>query len=183
MIKQAERIETIAHLIIDKVAEVAASIAKAVVTLICLGASVSYKAGVKVRDIFDNASNDITEPVTEPVTITDEVEENIVVIVTDNTEVTNNPELRTVLDLTDQIINTIQTINLYKPINKTNHTEDFIRKGLKDSLEDNYLTCVSYELPKNKRVKTKTHKRLNSHGILHEHYDFIVGSSLIHKFW
>ena len=66
MIKQAERIESILHSTIDKVAKVAVGIAKSVVTLLCLGASVSYRAGIKAREIYDahntakpDASSDI----------------------------------------------------------------------------------------------------------------------------
>ena len=63
MIKQAERIELILHSAIDKVAKVAVSIAKSVVTLLCLGASVSYRAGIKAREIFDAHNAAIDEAI------------------------------------------------------------------------------------------------------------------------
>ena len=175
MIKQFEQIETIAHLIIDKVAEVAASILKAVVTLICLGASVSYKAGVKVREIFDANYADVetVQKTNEPIVVEQVLAQEQQV----------GDVLEDVVTTTEQtdIVDIIQSIDIVRPVIKTNSLDAFIATGLADELFREYLNLVSYKLPTNKRTK-KAYKRLNNHGILHEHYNFVVNSSLIQKF-
>ena len=173
MIKQAERIETIAHLIIDKVAEVASSILKAVVTLVCLGASISYKAGVKAREIFDANYADVET--------VQETNEAIVVEQISTQEQQMEDVLEDTIIATEKIVDIIQRINIVRPINKPNSLEDFVNTGLRDELSKAYLESICYKLPTNKRTK-KAYKRLNNHGILHEHYDFVVNSSLIQKF-
>ena len=117
MIKQAERIETIAHLLIDKAAEVAASIAKAIVTLVCLEGSIAYTTGVKLRETFDNYNQDkpyqATVATEDAVNSTNsEVSEDI----TDNQGEEPEVEISEIVDLTQGIVTIIDSINLVKPI-------------------------------------------------------------------
>ena len=68
-------------------------------------------------------------------------------------------------------------ISIYNP--RANCLEDFIAAGLKDTLAKNYLNLVSYKLPKNNRVKTKTHIRYKDIGILKEHYSLILSTGIL----
>ena len=68
----------------------------------------------------------------------------------------------------------LTAINISKP--RANYLEDFIAAGLRDTLAKNYLNLVSYKLPKNNRVKTKTHIRYKDIGILKEHYSLVLST-------
>lgn len=75
-----EQLETIAHNVIDKTADIAKGVAKAVVTLICLGGSIAYEAGVKLRGFVDNTQTEtevetnVEEPQTTDVEMPVEVD-------------------------------------------------------------------------------------------------------------
>ena len=58
----------------------------------------------------------------------------------------------------------VTAINIYNP--RADYLEDFIATGLRDTLTNNFLDSVSYKLPHNKKVKSKTHIRHGNIGIL-----------------
>lgn len=135
MIKQAERIESILHSAIDKVAKVAASVAKAVVTLLCLGANVSYKAGIKAREIFDahnaarpGANSDASTEQEVDVPIDDDIEQI---------------EELEIIESQHDAPNDALALAIMKPIVQVNSLDDFITTGLRDTLTKNYLEIVS----------------------------------------
>ena len=171
MIKQAERIESILHSAIDEVAKVAASVAKAVVTLLCLGASVSYKAGIKAREIYDAYNTAKPDANSNFGT-----EQEVNVSVDDDIEQTE--ELEIIESQYDAQNDSFSPV-IMKPIDRINSIERFVNNGLKDKLSENYLAATTYRLPKNKRVRTKTHKRFKDLGVMKEHYPIIMATGIL----
>ena len=167
MIEQAERIELILHSAIDKVAKVAVSIAKAVVTLLCLGASVSYKAGIKGREIFD-AYNTARPDANSGAS----TEQEVNVPVDDDIEQIEELEI---LESQHDAPNDALALAIMKPIVQVNSLDDFITTGLRDTLTKNYLEIVSYKLPRNRRTK-KTHIRYKDLGVMKEHYLILMAT-------
>ena len=170
MIKQAERIESILHSAIDKVAKVAASVAKAVVTLLCLGASVSYKAGIKAREIYD-AHNTAKPDASSNINTEQEVNVSV-------EEIEQTEELE-IIESQHDAPNDSFSLVIMKPIVQVNSIERFVNNGLKDKLSENYLAATTYRLPKNKRVRTKTHKRFKDLGVMKEHYPIIMATGIL----
>ena len=174
MIKQAERIESILHSAIDKVAKVAVSVAKSVVTLICLGASVSYKVGIKAREIYDahkTAKSDTNSD------LSTEQEVNVPVDTVD-IDIEQTEELEIIESQHDAPNDSFFPV-IMKPVIKVNSIERFINDGLKDKLSENYLAATTYRLPKNKRVRTKTHKRFKDLGVMKEHYPILMATGTL----
>lgn len=68
-------------------------------------------------------------------------------------------------------------INIYNP--RANYLEDFIAAGLKDTLANNFLDSVSYKLPRNRKVKSKTHIRYGNIGILKQHYPIVLSTGIL----
>ena len=170
MIKQAERIESILHTAIDKAAKVAVGIAKAIVTLVCLGASVSYKLGIKAREIFD--ARNVARPDTNSAAST---EQEVNVPVGIDTKV----EQQQINDARNNALNDSFSPFILKPIVKANSIEKFVSDGLKDTLSENYLAATTYRLPKNKRVRTKTHKKFKDLGVMKEHYPILMATGTL----
>ena len=71
----------------------------------------------------------------------------------------------------------LTAINIYNP--RANYLDDFIAAGLKDTLANNFLDTVSYKLPRNKKVKSKTHIRHGNIGILKEHYPLVLSTGIL----
>ena len=165
MIKQAERIESILHSAIDEVAKVAVSIAKAVVTLLCLGASVSYRAGIKAREIFD--AHNAARPDANSGAST---EQEVNVPVDDEIEQIEELEI---IESQHDAPNDALALVIMKPIAKVNSIDNFITTGLRDTLAKNYLEIVSYKLPQNRRTK-KTYVRYKDLGVMKEHYPILM---------
>ena len=57
--------------------------------------------------------------------------------------------------------------------------ESFINSGLRDKLSENYLAATTYKLPKNKRVRSKTHKRFKDLGVMKEHYSVLMATGVL----
>ena len=170
MIKQAERIESILHSAIDKVAKVAASVAKAVVTLLCLGANVSYKAGIKAKEIYDG--HNVAKPDANS-NLRTEQEVDVPV----NDEIEQIEELEIIESQNDARNDAFSPVIL-KPIAKVNSIDNFITTGLQDTLAKNYLEIVSYKLPRNRRTK-KTHVRYKDLGVMKEHYPILMATGTL----
>ena len=176
MIKQAERIESILHSVIDKVAKVAVSVAKAVVTLICLGASVSYKAGIKAREIYD--THHAAKPdANSNLSTEQEVNVSEVNVPVDD-KIEQTEELEIIESQYDAPNDSFSPV-IMKPIDRINSIERFVNNGLKDKLSENYLAATTYRLPKNKRVRTKTHKRFKDLGVMKEHYPILMATGIL----
>lgn len=71
----------------------------------------------------------------------------------------------------------LTAVSIYNPL--ANCLEDFIAAGLRDSLAKNFLDSVSYKLPRNKKVKSKTHIRHGNIGILKEHYPLVFSTGIL----
>ena len=170
MIKQAERIESILHSAIDKVAKVAVSLAKAVVTLLCLGASVSYKVGIKAREIYDAHNAVKPDANSNPST---EQELNVPVDI----DIEQTEELEIIESQHDAPNDSFSQV-IMKPIDRINSIENFITTGLRDTLAKNYLEMVSYKLPRNRRTK-KTHVRYKDLGVMKEHYPILMATGTL----
>ena len=175
MIKQAERIELILHSAIDKVAKVAVSIAKSVVTLLCLGASVSYRAGIKAREIYD-AHKTAKSDTNSDLSTEQEVNVSEVNVPADN-EIEQTEELEIIESQYDAPNDSLSSV-IMKPIDRINSIENFITIGLRDTLTKNYLEMVSYKLPRNRRTK-KTHVRYKDLGVMKEHYPILMATGTL----
>ena len=170
MNKKAERIESVLHTAINKVAKVAVSIAKSVVTLICLGASVSYRVGIKAREIYDAHNT------AKPDANSDLSTEQEVNVPVDN-EVEQTEELERIESQHDALNDSFSPV-IMKPIVQVNSIENFITIGLRDTLTKNYLEMVSYKLPRNRRTK-KTHVRYKDLGVMKEHYPILMATGTL----
>ena len=178
MNKTSERIESILHNTIDKVAQVAVAITKAVVTLICLGAFISYRTGVKLGEVFYKdkaASSDVSSEQEVNVSVDDDIEQ----IVDEPPTQDKTCTLTDTFTTSKEIFDVIRSLNIAKPIAKVNYLEQFINNGLRDTLETNILEMCSYNLPSNKRVKSKTHIRHGDIGVLKEYYPVLVTSGTL----
>ncbi len=130
----------------------------------CLGASISFKLGVKLRKAADNYNQEQT--------INNSGETSTV----EDKEYTTTTE---VLDITENIIDLVKTINFVKPLVTPNYMESFISTELQDELSKTYLKSISYQLPKNKRTK-KGYIRHKDLGILQEHYPVLKATGYLH---
>ena len=169
MNKTSESIELLLHNVVDKVAKVAVGIAKAAITLICLGGSLAYEAGYKTGVKFYKETHNFTR--------NSEVKD-------DETPVSCEQELNNSLtdaaNATEENVDICQNISIVKPVVKTNSIKSFIKTGLRDTLETNLLELTSYNLPKNKRVKTKTHVRHKDLGVLKQYYPVFIATGVLH---
>ena len=175
MMRIFEDLETIGHKIIDKVAKVAVSLAKAIVTLLCLGASLSYKAGQKVGEIFyrHKASSKGAEVVANDLVVQQDRQNTC-----EHTSETEAQDDAVNATNSETIVQIVQTLNILKPIHN-NSIESFITDNLRHDLESNFLEAISYKLPRNKRVKSRTHIRHNEIGILKEYYPIAENSGIL----
>lgn len=179
-------IESIAHGAIDKLGKAAIGLAKAVVTIFCLGASVSYTTGTKLRKAVDNYYQEPTiqhedKTYQETNAKEDAVNATYCEISSDTTDTQveeREIELSELVDLTQGIVTIIETINLVKPI-VNNSLEDFLTEALKDILESNFLEVATYKLPNNKRVRTKTHTRFQDLGVMKEYYPVLTATGIL----
>lgn len=181
MIKEAENLKSTLHLIIDKVSKLVANILKAIVTLLCLGASVSYSAGVKVRETFDNYNADVPDANIDTVQETSKpikYDELVVEQVLAQGQQVEDVLVATVTTA-DHIIDIIQSINIVRPIIKPNSQNAFIAAGLADTLANTFVEATTYKLPKNKRVKNKTHVRHKDLGVLKQYYPVLVATGTL----
>ena len=175
MMRIFEDLETIGHKIIDKVAKVAVSLAKAIVTLLCLGASLSYKAGQKVEEIFyrHKASSKGAEVVANDLVVQQDRHNTC-----EHISETDGLDDAVSATNSEAIVQIVQTLNILKPIHN-NSIESFITENLRDNLETNFLEAISYKLPRNKRVKSRTHIKHNEIGILKEYYPIAESSGIL----
>lgn len=167
--RHLDALETIAN---NHIIPFLADVAKALVTLAVLAAKglikLSYLAAIFAtnRIVANKQSTEVTDtnqetdaPISIPIskdsdsTIDSEVEEP-----------EQQPSERT-------------AISIYNP--RANCLEDFIAAGLRDSLAKNFLDSVSYKLPRNKKVKSKTHIRHGNIGILKEHYQLVLSTGIL----
>lgn len=194
MLNNAERIESLAHKLIDKAAQVAAGIAKALVTLICLGSSLAYTAGVKAGQAFYRTTHKVSRPATsndaensadtntvqETEPPVDEVKPTVI------NEQPNQPQAQDLnVALTEasiaskEIVDICHDICLVKRASQVNYLHRFVTTGLRDTLETNLLEATSYTLPHNKRVKSKTHRRYKDLGIMKEYYELLSAQGVL----
>ena len=68
-------------------------------------------------------------------------------------------------------------INIYNL--HADYLKNFIAAGLKDTLAKNFLDSVSYKLPSNKKVKSRTHIRHGNIDILKEHYPLVLSTGTL----
>ena len=161
-----DALETIAN---NHIIPFFANVAKALVTLAVLATKglikLSYLAAIFAtnRVVANKQSTDTTDTDREidvPVNISISEDSN-----------------DTVISEAEQLPSRVTAINIYNP--RANYLENFIAAGLRDTLAENYLNSVSYKLPKNNRVKTKTHIRYKDIGILKEHYPLILSTGIL----
>ena len=194
MMRIFEDLETIGHKIIDKVGNAAIGVAKAVVTVVCLGASLSYRAGQNLGQKFYKASQpganvDTVQKTNAPVNddrqVVEQGQQMGDVPVLEDTKVEseiiladNYDALDSAVIATDKILSIIETINLVKPIAQENSLAQFVQQGLRDELSREYISLVSYTLPRNKRTK-KAYRRHGNFGVLVEHYETVEKLGLL----
>ena len=164
-----DALETIAN---DHIIPFLANVAKALVTLVILGTKglikLSYLAAIFAtnRVVANKQSTDTTD--------TDrEIDVPVSIPISEDSGNTVDTEV----EEAEQLPSRVTAINIYNP--RANYLENFIAAGLRDTLAENYLNSVSYKLPKNNRVKTKTHIRYKDIGILKEHYPLILSTGIL----
>lgn len=154
-----------------------ANVAKALVTLGILATKglikLSYIMAIFATNQFNNhedtKTTDIKQETNDPVGITiSEDSDNIV-----------DSKIEAAEDITENIINIVQSINLVKPYINSNYIESFINSRLRDKLSENYLAATTYKLPKNKRTRTKTHIRHESLGVLIDHHPVLIATGIL----
>ena len=164
-----DALETIAN---DHIIPFLANVAKALVTLVILATKglikLSYLAAIFAtnRVVANKQSTDTTDTDREidvPVNIPISEDSNDTVI--------------SEVEEAEQLPSRVTAINIYNP--RANYLEDFIAAGLRDSLAKNFLDSVSYKLPRNKKVKSKTHIRHGNIGILKEHYPLVLSTGIL----
>ena len=175
MIRQAEifrrldAIETIAN---NHIIPFLADVAKALVTLVILATKglikLSYLAAIFAtnRVVANKQSTETTDTNRET---------DVTVIVPISEDLNNTVYSKA--DEAEQKPSELIAVSIHNP--RANYLENFIAAGLKDTLTKNYLNLVSYKLPKNNRVKTKTHIRYKDIGILKEHYPLILNTGIL----
>lgn len=167
--RHLDALETIAN---DHIIPFLADVAKALVTLAILGTKglvkVSYLAAIFAtsRVVANKQSTDTTD--------TDrETDAPVSIPISEDSDNTVDSEA----EEAEQPPSKATAINIYNP--RADYLEDFIAAGLKDTLANNFLNTVSYKLPRNKKVKSKTHIRHGNIGILKEHYSLILSTGIL----
>lgn len=164
-----DALETIAN---NHIIPFLADVAKALVTLVILGTKglikLSYLAAIFAtnRVVANKQSTDTTDTDREidvPVNIPISGDSNDTVI--------------SEVEEAEQPPSKVTAINIYNP--RADYLEDFIAAGLRDTLAKNFLNSVSYKLPRNKKVKSKTHIRHGNIGILKEHYPLVLSTGIL----
>ena len=173
-----DALETIAN---DHIIPFLANVAKALVTLAVLATKglikLSYLAAIFAtnRVATHNREQDINYETTNlNQTVESKATNNSVSISiskdSDDTVVSEVEEQQ------EQLLE-VTAINIYNP--RADYLEDFIAAGLKDTLAKNFLNTVSYKLPRNRKVKSKTHIRHGNIGILKQHYPIVLSTGIL----
>ncbi len=149
-----------------------ANVAKALVTLAILATKglikLSYLAAIFAtnRVVANKQSTDTTD--------TDrEIDVPVNISISEDSDDTVISEV----EEAEQPSSKVTAINIYNP--RADYLEDFIAAGLRDTLAKNFLNSVSYKLPRNKKVKSKTHIRHGNIGILKEYYPFVLSTEIL----
>ena len=158
-----------------------ANVAKALITLVILATKglikLSYLAAIFAtnRVVTKNPEQDINHETTNlDQTISSEATNNSVSIpISKDSDDTIVSEIRE----QEQQPSKVTAINLYNP--RANYLEDFIAAGLRDTLANNFLDSVSYKLPRNKKVKSRTHISHGDIGILKEYYPIVLSTGIL----
>ena len=164
-----DALETIAN---NHIIPFLADVAKALVTLAILGTKglikLSYLAAIFAtnRVVANKQSTDTTD--------TDrEIDIPVDISISEDSDNTVDSEV----EEAEQPPSELTAINIYNP--RANYLKDFIAAGLRDTLANNFLDSVSYKLPRNKKVKSKTHIRHGDIGILKQHYPLVISTGII----
>ena len=173
-----DALETIAN---DHIIPFLANVAKALVTLAILGTKglikLSYLAAIFAtnRVTTNNREQDINHETTNPDEAVSSEATNYPVSISISKD-SDDTVVSEVEEQQEQLLE-VTAINIYNP--RADYLEDFIAAGLKDTLAKNFLNSVSYKLPRNKKVKSKTHIRHGNIGILKEHYPLILSTGIL----
>ena len=176
MIRQAEifrhldAIETIAN---NHIIPFLADVSKALVTLVILGTKGLIKLSY-LAAIFAANSDGTNKQSTEATDTNQEANVPVSIPISEDSDDTIDSEVEERLQ---QQPSELTAISILKP--RADYLKDFIAAGLRDTLAKNYLNLVSYKLPKNNRVKTKTHIRYKDIGILKEHYTLVLSTGIL----
>ena len=153
-----------------------ANVAKALVTLAILGTKglikLSYLASIFAanRVVANKQNTDTTD--------TDrEIDVPVDIPISEDSDSDNDSTIDSEVEERLQQPSGLTAINVLEP--RANYFEDFIAAGLRDTLANNFLNTVSYKLPRNKKVKSKTHIRHGNIGILKEHYPLILSTGIL----
>ena len=164
-----DALETIAN---NHIIPFLADVAKALVTLVILGTKglikLSYLAAIFAtnRVVANKQSTDTTN--------TDrEIDAPVNIPISEDSGNTIDTEV----EEAEQPPSKVTAINIYNP--RADYLEDFIAAGLKDTLAKNFLNTVSYKLPRNRKVKSKTHIRHGNIGILKQHYPIVLSTGIL----
>jgi|GEM_PF-4357419 len=184
MIKQAEifrHLDGLETIVNQYLIPFFAYVVKALVTLVILATKglikLSYLAAIFATNRF--ATNNREQDINHETTNLKETVES---------EATNNSVSIPISEKSDDAIDSeveeqqeqlskVTAINIYNP--RANYLEDFVVAGLRDTLAKNFLDSVSYKLPRNKKVKSKTHIRHGNIGILKEHYPLVLNTVIL----
>ena len=158
-----------------------ANVAKALVTLVILATKglvkLSYLAAIFAtnRVATNNREQDIDRETTNlDQTVESEATNNSVSIpISQDSDDAIDSEVKQ----QQEQLSKVTAINIYNP--RANYLEDFIAAGLRDTLANNFLDSVSYKLPRNKKVKSKTHIRHGNIGIRKEHYPIVLSTGIL----
>ena len=173
-----DALETIAN---NHIIPFLADVAKALVTLVILGTKglikLSYLAALFAtnRVVANNREQDIKGETANP----DETLESkainypVSIPISEDSGNTIDSEVEEAEPQTSELT----AITILKP--RANYLENFIAAGLRDTLAKNFLNTVSYKLPRNKKVKSKTHIRHGNIGILKEHYSLVLSTGIL----
>ena len=160
-----------------------ANVAKALVTLVVLATKglvkISYIIAIFTTNQFATVNNNNNHEDTKITDANQETNVSVSIPIFKDSDNIDDSEIEEAVDLTENIIDIVQSVNLVKPIVNSNYMESFINSGLRDKLSENYLAATTYKLPKNKRVRSKTHKRFKDLGVMKEHYWVLMATGVL----
>ena len=158
-----------------------ANVAKALVTLVILATKglvkLSYLAApfATNRVATNNREQDINPDTTnlDQTVSSEATNDSVSIPIFEDSDDTIVPEV----EESEQQLSKVTATNIYNP--RANYLEDFIAAGLKDILANSFLDSVSYKLPCNRKVKSKTHIRHGNIGILKQHYPIVLSTGIL----
>ena len=164
-----DALETIAN---NHIIPFLANVAKALVTIVILGTKGLIKLSY-LTAIFATNRVVANKQSTETTDTNQETEVSVSIPISENSDNTVDSKA----EEPEQQTSELTAISILKP--REDYLEDFIAAGLGDILANNFLDSVSYKLPRNKKVKSKTHIRHGNIGILKEHYPLILSTGIL----